>query len=168
MNSYRSLQTHLAIQYVGEPIPGVTCEGTEEQRKVNGCEGSRGHMPHVHTTSVGGLDVLRPGDWIMPVDGGPFCRVPDGMFRLYWEVPPPVPPAIKAQTAPTPLSDQLIPLLDNIQAMHRDVSGARPPLEPTPSPETETLPAPSPEEEPLSPSAPSTAPEPEPSKEGDK
>lgn len=154
MNSYRSLQTHLAIQYVGEPIPGVTCEGTEEQRKVNGCEGSRGHMPHVHTTSVGGLDVLRPGDWIMPVDGGPFCRVPDGMFRLYWEVPPPVPPAIKAQAAPTPLSYQL--------------TGARPPLEPTPPPETETPPAPSPEGEPLSPSAPSTAPEPEPSKEGDK
>lgn len=105
MQPYRKLETRLAVQYQGDPIPDVTCEATEKQLEVNGCgSDSRRIHPHVHTMSVGGLDVLRPGDWIMPVPGGPFCRVDDATFRSYFEVPAAEVPAAPAPLIATPES----------------------------------------------------------------
>lgn len=87
MDKYRKFETTTAVQYSGEPIPDVTCEGTREQRDVNGCDNTRGHLPHVHTRSIGGLTVLQKGDWIQPVVGGPFQVWSDANFRAYHEVP---------------------------------------------------------------------------------
>ena len=88
MNTYRSKETIQAEQYTGAPIPGVTCQGTPEERQVHGCDGTRAHLPHVHTQSTGGLDVLQPGTWIFPVRGGPFGVASDARFRANWEVDP--------------------------------------------------------------------------------
>lgn len=97
MQAYRSTATSLAVQYTGEPIPDVTCGGSSPDetirhaaRQLNGCDPSRAHMPHVHTAEVGGLGVVTPGCWIMPVRGGPFCVVEDAQFRAHFEVPEPV------------------------------------------------------------------------------
>lgn len=93
MNHYRSLQTIEAIQYTGTPIPGVTCEpqadakAEAERRKNNGCDTARAHLPHVHANVSGGLVVLKEGDWITPVYGGPFAVLADDYFRANWEVP---------------------------------------------------------------------------------
>lgn len=131
MTRYRKLESMEAVQYTGETIPGVTCEGTEEQRRANGCDNTRAHMPHIHSRSMGGLDVVKPGDWIMPVPGGPFCRVTDGMFRQHFEVPEEVAPvevavaqgidtAPPVDTAPSALPDPtpaaLAQVLGNIEA----------------------------------------------------
>lgn len=117
MQRYRSLESKEAVQYLGEPIPDVTCEGTGDQKMVNGCDPSRAHLPHVHTAATGGLTCLKPGDWIMPIVGGPFVAVSDGLFRSYFEVPPPSPglflvpapepePIAKKQAAPLPLAPE--------------------------------------------------------------
>lgn len=87
MERYRKLETVQAVQYLGDPIPDVTCEGTREQRAVNGCDNTRGHLPHVHTLAIGGLTVLKKGNWIEPVAGGPFQVWSNARFRAYHEVP---------------------------------------------------------------------------------
>lgn len=86
--AYRSLEVIKAVQYQGEVIPDVTCEGSEKQRLFNGCDNTRAHLPHVHTQAVGGLTVLKTGDWIFPLNGGPFGVAPDMKFRSHWEVRP--------------------------------------------------------------------------------
>jgi hypothetical protein len=103
MQAYRQKATSFAVQYTGEPIEGVTCGGSstdetvrQAARQLNGCDPSRAHLPHVHTAQVGGLGIVTPGCWIMPVRGGPFCVVEDAQFRAHFEVPAPVvenPPA---------------------------------------------------------------------------
>lgn len=87
MEKYRKFETVQAVQYLGEPIPDVTCEGTKEQRAVGGCDNTRAHLPHVHTRAIGGLTVIQKGDWIEPVTGGPFRVWSDANFRAYQEVP---------------------------------------------------------------------------------
>ena len=93
MNAYRSLQTIEAEQYLGTPIAGVTCEATnidpnvaERAVMAAGCDSSRKHLPHVHTQAIGGMNVLKVGDWIFPVRGGPFGVASDKTFRQSWEV----------------------------------------------------------------------------------
>lgn len=137
MNRYRKLESMEAVQYTGEPLPGITCEGTPEQRNANGCDNTRAHLPHIHSKSMGGLDVVKPGDWIMPVLGGPFCRVPDGMFRQHFEVPGPVEVVVPVvETAPLALPDPtpaaLEQVLGNIaQASVANVDGQAGPQDPT-------------------------------------
>lgn len=97
MEAYRSLATQVAIQYKGVPIPDVTCEATDQQRLVNGCDPSRMAFPHVHTRAVGGLTVLTLDCWIMPEIGGPFVIARDEQFRAHFEVPEPVVEPIKVQ-----------------------------------------------------------------------
>jgi len=94
MQAYRQKATSFAVQYTGEPIEGVTCGGSstdetvrQAARQLNGCDPSRAHLPHVHTAQVGGLGIVTPGCWIMPVRGGPFCVVEDAQFRAHFEVP---------------------------------------------------------------------------------
>lgn len=89
MPDYRSKATITADQYVGEVIPDVICDGNRDK---HGCDGSRAHMPHVHTRANGGITVVKPGDWIVAVRGGPFDVYPDGMFRSLYEVPEHEPP----------------------------------------------------------------------------
>ena len=89
MNTYRSLETIKAVQFTGDPIPDVTCHGTPEQVQANGCDSSRKLHPHVHTQATGGMTILKPGDWIYPVPGGPFAVASDAKFRAHWEVPAP-------------------------------------------------------------------------------
>lgn len=84
--TYRSLQTIDALQYTGDPIPEVTCSGVDDDYQKNGCDGTRKHLPHVHTRALGGLTVLKPGDWIMPEQGGPFDVASDEKFQANWEV----------------------------------------------------------------------------------
>lgn len=84
MTTYRSLATLDAIQYHGEPIPGVTCDGNRDKY---GCDSSRAHLTHVHTRAIGGITVLKDGDWIMRSDGGPFAVAEDAEFRKCYEVP---------------------------------------------------------------------------------
>ncbi len=81
---YRLRETREAVQYTGSPIAGVTCTGN---RDLHGCDQSRMALPHVHTIAPGGLTVLHPGDWILPVAGGPFSVLHDAEFRAYYEVP---------------------------------------------------------------------------------
>ncbi len=96
MTHYRSLATLPAEQYLGVPIPGITCDG---DRDKHGCDSSRGHLPHVHSNTVGGLTVLKYGDWIMPQAGGPFAVAPDAEFRAYYEVPEATPvPSVVFET----------------------------------------------------------------------
>ena len=112
MTKYRSLQTIEAIQYTGTPIADVTCEpladANEEaqRREKNGCDTNRAHLTHVHTNVPGGLTVLKHGDWISRVPGGPFTAIPDLQFRTNWEVstatPKPEPDGGKTVTAPAP------------------------------------------------------------------
>jgi hypothetical protein len=87
MKTYRSKQTIQAVQYLGDPIPGITCHGTEAERMKSGCDSSRCHLPHIHTKAVGGMTVLRVGDWIFEEDDGPFAMKHDAGFRAFWEVP---------------------------------------------------------------------------------
>ena len=96
MNTYRSTQTIEAQQFTGEPIPDVTCGGSPDEVQAHGCDSSRKHLPHVHTQAIGGMTVLKPGDWIFPVHGGPWGVATDARFRSSWEVPAPlaaVPPS---------------------------------------------------------------------------
>ena len=105
MNRYRSLETIQAVQYLGEPIPGVTCHGSEDEVRANGCDSSRKIHPHVHTQAIGGMTVLKTGDWIFPLPGGPFGVASDTRFRGSWEVPAPEPvltPVIGAETVELP------------------------------------------------------------------
>ena len=97
MNRYRSLETLQAIQYLGEPIPDVTCHGTPEQVQTNGCDPSRKQHPHVHTQATGGMTVLKVGDWIFPMAGGPWGVASDARFRGSWEVPAAAPLVVAAQ-----------------------------------------------------------------------
>ena len=112
MNTYRSLNTIQAVQYTGDPLPGITCEGGNESLDpiarhaavmAAGCDSSRKHLPHVHANVTGGMVVLQPGDWIFPVQGGPWGVASDAKFRSYWEVPAPVIPV------PTPHTDLTAP-----------------------------------------------------------
>lgn len=91
--SFRSLATQEAVQYLGEPIPGVTCDGDVGK---HGCDSSRATLPHVHTAATGGMTCLKYGDFISPQAGGPFVAIPDTVFRAYFEVKTttPVDPAI--------------------------------------------------------------------------
>lgn len=100
MQKYRKLETVEAVQYQGEPIEGVTCEGTETQRAVGGCDNTRAHFPHAHTRAIGGLNVLKAGDWILPQPGGPFMVLSDEKFRGYCEVPVVAPVVAPVNTAP--------------------------------------------------------------------
>lgn len=87
MKTYRSTHTIDALQFNGDPIPGVTCTGVDDDYQKNGCDGTRKHLPHVHTKAIGGLTVLKPGDWIMYEPGGPFDVASDQKFQAHWEVP---------------------------------------------------------------------------------
>lgn len=87
MDKYRLLETVEAVQYAGEAIPDVTCEGSDPEFRLNGCDSSRRFVRHVHTSEVGGMTVLKPGDWILPVSGGPYRVVADAEFRSVVEVP---------------------------------------------------------------------------------
>ncbi len=94
MTTYRSKQTISAVQFQGAEIPGVTCHGGGDEpiarakvRMDNGCDSSRAHLPHVHANVTGGMQILSPGWWIFPVDGGPWGACTDEKFRASWEVP---------------------------------------------------------------------------------
>lgn len=87
MTRYRLLETVAAVQYTGDAIPDITCDGTEPEYARNGCDASRRHVRHAHTQAIGGMTVLQAGDWILPVSGGPFRVVPDAEFRSVVEVP---------------------------------------------------------------------------------
>lgn len=93
MNTFRSRATQEAVQYLGEPIPDVVCDGDFAE---HGCDHSRKHLPHVHSKQTGGMTMLRVGDWIMPQKGGPFVVASDADFRSYFEVPAEAIPADKA------------------------------------------------------------------------
>lgn len=97
MDRYRLLETVAAVQYTGWAIPDVTCEGTDPQYAQHGCDSSRRYVHHAHTQAVGGMTVLQPGDWILPVPGGPFRVVPDAEFRSVVEVPEVVEAPAKAE-----------------------------------------------------------------------
>lgn len=129
MQAYRQKATSLAVQYTGEPIAGVTCDGSSSDptisqaaRQLNGCDPSRAHLPHVHTAQVGGLGIVTPGCWIMPVRGGPFCVVEDAQFRAHFEVPEvvaaalPVEPYVDEVSADEPVAaepaDNPLPAVD--------------------------------------------------------
>ena len=101
MKTYRSLETIQAVQFQGDPIPGVTCHGSAEEVQANGCDASRKNHPHVHTMDTGGMKVLQKGDWVFPVRGGPFGVASDEKFRSHWEVPVHVeaPPATQNDAA---------------------------------------------------------------------
>lgn len=121
MTKYRSLETLEAVQYLGVPIPGVTCDGDSEDavirakaRETHGCDSSRGNHPHVHTQAVGGMSVLVPGMWIFPIRGGPWGVAADARFRGSWEVPK---PAEALPPAPAPKSSTLPPLPKRIPAV---------------------------------------------------
>lgn len=102
MNRYRSLDTIYAVQFTGEPILDVTCHGTPADVQAHGCDASRKQHTHVHTQATGGMTVLKPGDWIYPVPGGPWGVASDGRFRGSWEVPAPI-PAMTAVPASEPV-----------------------------------------------------------------
>lgn len=105
MNTYRSIETIQAIQYTGEPVAGVTCAGTPAEVQLSGCDASRKHLPHVHTQSIGGMTILKAGDWVFPVAGGPFGTASDGKFRSHWEVSVPTPVALPvAVSVPAPVA----------------------------------------------------------------
>lgn len=87
MQAYRSLATIKAVQYQGDPILNITCDGNRDKY---GCDSNRAHLPHVHTRAVGGITVLKPGDWIMPSEGGPYAVAEDGNFRACYQVDPDV------------------------------------------------------------------------------
>jgi hypothetical protein len=108
MNSYRSLQTIQAEQYLGDPIPGVTCHGSPAEVQANGCDSSRKNIPHVHTKETGGMHVLKVGNWIFPVAGGPFAVADDVRFRSNWEVPAPT-PLVPVATPADPAINILLP-----------------------------------------------------------
>lgn len=100
MNTYRSKLTIEAVQYTGGDLFGITCEASstdpmlvQRAREANGCDSSRFQMPHVHANVVGGMVVLKRGDWIFPVPGGPWGVASDDRFRASWEVPDLPPPA---------------------------------------------------------------------------
>lgn len=99
MQRYRSKETYEAVQYKGQPIPGVTCEGNDAQYAQNGCDGNRRWVPHIHTKAIGGIRCLTVGDWIMPDPGGPWLAVPDAKFRANVEVPEDKPVAIPVAPA---------------------------------------------------------------------
>lgn len=100
MNTYRSLSVIKAVQYTGSPIPDVTCGGSDHEHREKGCDSSRRYHLHVHTAAVGGMTVLKPGDWIYPVSGGPFAVAADDKFRQGFEVPAPM---TAPMTEPEPL-----------------------------------------------------------------
>lgn len=141
MQAYRQKATSLAVQYTGKPIPDVTCGGSstdeavrQAARQLNGCDPSRAHLPHVHTAQVGGLGIVTPGCWIMPVRGGPFCVVEDAQFRAHFEVPepfvenPPSPPP--AEPYPDPPAE---PYIDPVPAAEPDpLPAVDPTAEPAP------------------------------------
>lgn len=94
MTTYRSKETIYAVQFTGTYIPGVTCDGSstdkdtrDAARYAAGCDSSRAHHLHVHTQETGGMHVLKPGDWVFPVIGGPLGVASDEKFRAHWEVP---------------------------------------------------------------------------------
>lgn len=134
MTHYRSKTTLEAVQYTGQPIPDVTCEGDstdkdrrEAARQRNGCDGNRAHLPHVHTQVVGGLSPLILGMWVFPVIGGPFGVASDAKFRASWEVPEPavdVPtpePVVEPEPTKLPSLDEILayaglPTADQIKA----------------------------------------------------
>lgn len=99
MTSYRSLTTIQAVQYAGEPLPGITCEGSDQEMKDNGCDSSRRQLRHVHANVTGGMVVLKPGDFIFPMPGGPWGVSSDERFQASWEVPAPAPAPAVVPTA---------------------------------------------------------------------
>lgn len=111
MTTYRSKETIQAVQFQGSPLPGVTCDGSsldkdtrEAAKYAAGCDPSRAHHLHVHTQDTGGMKVLKPGDWIFPLIGGPWGTASDEKFRGHWEVP-------EVKTRPT--IEELQKILDN-------------------------------------------------------
>jgi hypothetical protein len=116
MKTYRSKQTIEAVQFLGAPIEGVTCQGTPAERQVHGCDSSRAHLLHVHTKDTGGMKVLKPGDWIFPELNGPWGTKSDAGFRSFWEVPPektPVEPEVSAVAGTFP-ADSEVPVADPV------------------------------------------------------
>lgn len=108
MNTYRSLSVIKAVQYTGSAIPDVTCSGSDQEYRERGCDTSRRYHPHVHTVQTSGITVLKTGDWIYPVFGGPFAVVSDEKFRTGFEVPPPAePPQVQL-----PAVEQTVSLLE--------------------------------------------------------
>lgn len=109
MKLYRSLEHIKAVQYTGDPIPDVTCSGSAEEVQKHGCDPSRKHLLHVHTQAIGGMTVLSPGDWIYPVQGGPFAVAKDARFRGHWEVPVEAVAPSMAEGSPEPFSGLFTP-----------------------------------------------------------
>ncbi len=102
MTTYRSKATIEAVQYTGAHLPGIMCDGgsgdettSRNARMANGCDGTRAHLPHVHANVTGGMQVLAPGWWIFPVEGGPWGACTDEKFRSSWEVPDTSKPTIE-------------------------------------------------------------------------
>lgn len=174
---YRSKEIFQAVQYMGNPIEGITCEGTDEQFKVNGCDSSRRGIPHVHGKYVGGMRCLVIGDWIMPEPGGPFNVVADAKFRANCEVPsdpqpaeppvivgppsaePPVivdeapalpPPPGQVIQMPSPVQDTA-PVPVSAPALPPPTPVLTPEPEPVSEPQPEPTPVPEPEPEPVAP-----------------
>ncbi len=117
MQTYRSKQTLEAVQFTGTAIPGVTCDGSsldkdtrEAAKFANGCDSSRAHLLHVHTKDTGGMKVLKPSDWIFPVEAGPFGVADDAKFQSHWEVPgtQPVVAEQAEQAAPAQTVDEIL------------------------------------------------------------
>ncbi len=106
MKSYRSTATIRAVQYLHEAIPGIVCYGLPADLKEHGCDSSRKHQPHVHTTATGGMTVLKKGDWIMPVAGGPFEVSSDKNFRAGWDVEPVKEPVATDDAEPAEPAEQ--------------------------------------------------------------
>lgn len=111
MTTYRSTRTIEAVQYTGQPIPGITCDGSHDNEAIRnkarfaaGCDASRAHLPHVHANVTGGMIVLMATDWIYAVPGGPFAVLHDQDFRAAFEVPaaPAVEPEPESEPAPVP------------------------------------------------------------------
>lgn len=134
MTFYRSLEVIKAVQYTGEDIPGVTCSGTDEEFRANGCDPSRRRHIHVHTQAIGGMTVLQSGDWIFPLPGGPFGVASDQKFCGRWEVPVIAPEPFAAEPAlpePSP-APTILPDLKKIDALLAEANtGAEAPAKET-------------------------------------
>lgn len=131
MTIYRSLQTIQAEQFTGTAVPDVTCGGSPEEVAANGCDSSRKQHLHVHTQATGGMTVLKPGDWIFPLIGGPWGVANDEKFRAHWEVPasvvtdpvleePALSPAPSPKTLDELLAEQNLPSVEEIKAVMAD------------------------------------------------
>jgi len=137
MQRYRSKETFEAVQYLGQPIPGITCEGTDAQYEASGCDSGRRKIPHVHGKYPGGMRCLKVGDWIMPEPGGPWNVVPDDKFRANVEVPenkPVVAPSVAEELPPTEPAPTEITESAPTEAAPTEITEA---TEPTPTEATE-------------------------------